>query len=131
MAMTGKDIIKALECCAGDGSCAECPYDVGCVNGNHRLAEDTLKLIKRQQAEIERLHEVINGFEEQAHKELMAYMQLSEKYQNAKSEAVKEFVERLREQSIMLQYDEMCYDYVEAVRMIEIEHTLKKLPEVK
>lgn len=128
MAMVDKDIIKALECCAGDGSCAECPYDVGCVNGNHRLAEDTLKLIKRQQAEIERLHEVINGFEEQAHKELMAYMQLSEKYQNAKSEAVKEFAERLKENfETYTDAEEQNALYVRSL----IDNLVKEMTEVK
>ena len=42
--------------------------------------------IRRQKAEIERLHEVINGFEEQSHKEFKDYMALSAKYINAKYE---------------------------------------------
>ncbi len=53
--------------------------------------------IKEHMAKNERLHEAINGFEEQSHKEFLDYMKLSEKYQNAKSEAVKEFAKRLKD----------------------------------
>ncbi len=56
--------------------------------------------IKEHMAKNERLHEVINGFEEQSHKEFLDYMELSEKYQNAKSEAIKEFAERFRKACI-------------------------------
>ena len=57
-----------------------------------------LRIVKEQQAKIERLHEVINGFEEQSHKELQDFLALSEKYTNAKSEAIKEFAKRLKKQ---------------------------------
>lgn len=86
MAMADKDIIKALECCAGDGSCAECPYDVGCVNGNHRLAEDTLKLIKRQQAEINRLKRYDEERDIRLHARLTALTRVK---------AIKEFAEEI------------------------------------
>ena len=42
--------------------------------------------IKEQQTQIERLHEVINGLEEQSHKELLKFAALSEKYTDAKAE---------------------------------------------
>lgn len=96
------EIVKALEICnslsqrCGDG----CPYYTVIYKNGKRcsemMIEDTLDLIKRQQAEIERLHEVINGFEEQSHKELMEYMRLSEKYETARAEAVREFAEMLK-----------------------------------
>lgn len=79
--MTDNEIIKALECCATDDGddCFQCPYgnivyksaNGGCVN---RCRKDALDLINRQKAEIERL---------------------LQKLQQAKSEAIKEFAERL------------------------------------
>ena len=54
--MTDSDIIKAMECCISEGECAACPIRrpeiIGCVD---RLIASALDLIKRQQAEIERL----------------------------------------------------------------------------
>jgi hypothetical protein len=44
-------------------------------------------------SEVERLHEVINGFEEQSANELQQFLTLSEKYENAKTE-----VERLEKE---------------------------------
>ena len=95
--ITDEDVIKALEICnslsrrCGDG----CPYyTVPYKNGkrcSEMMIDDTLNLINRQKTVIERLHEVINGFEEQSHKELMDFMNLSEKYTNAKAE-----IERLK-----------------------------------
>lgn len=51
--MTDNEIIKALECCTGDGLCCECPMwqmlSANCIVELNRLA---LELIKRQQAEL-------------------------------------------------------------------------------
>lgn len=93
--MTDEQIVKAMEYCASTKPCKECPI---CNKDNCAIAltRNAFDLIKRQQAEIERLHEVINGFEEQSHKELMEYMRLSEKYETARAEAVREFAERLK-----------------------------------
>ena len=78
--MTDEQIIKALECCATDDGddCFQCPYgnivykpgDGGCVN---RCRKEALDLINRQKAEVE------NEIKE------------------IKSEAIKEFAERLDE----------------------------------
>ena len=50
--MSDEDIIKALECCTGDGLCCECPMwqmlSANCIVELNRLA---LEIIKRQQAE--------------------------------------------------------------------------------
>lgn len=52
--MTDNEIIKALECCTVKNSCAGCPLrkETICTETRKFLAFD---LIKRQQAEIERL----------------------------------------------------------------------------
>ena len=60
--------------------------------------------IKEHMAEIERLHEVINGFEEQSHKEFLAYMELSEKYLNAKSEANRKIASSITNTLIEYEY---------------------------
>ena len=51
--MTDNEIIKALENCMNGGACVNCPYQGQCETGI--LAEVAVDLIKRQQAEIERL----------------------------------------------------------------------------
>ena len=55
--MTDEQIIKALECCIADiTDCENCPYhivgDGDCVN---KTKADAIGLIRRQQAEIDRL----------------------------------------------------------------------------
>ena len=58
--LTDEEIVKAWECHIRDGvTCGkDCPYrekDISCLGGRH--ARDTLDLIHRQKAEIERLTE--------------------------------------------------------------------------
>ena len=56
--MTDSDIINALECCAKFAQCTGCGYykerDRCCVDA---VMEDAVAMLKRQQAEIERLKE--------------------------------------------------------------------------
>lgn len=54
--MTDNEIIKALECCSSDdANCDDCPANKYCTNDDFCLTGAILDLIKRQQAEIERL----------------------------------------------------------------------------
>lgn len=56
--MTDNEIIKALECCTDEWyeNCNECPYSIDTVSCERmKLLEDSLDLINRQKAEIERL----------------------------------------------------------------------------
>ena len=79
--MTDAKIIKALECCTkGNTSdvCSDCPLlltDI-CTEEENGVMKLALDLINRQQAEIERLHSY-------------------DAYKYAKSEAYKEFAERV------------------------------------
>ena len=95
--MTDEQIIKALECCATDDGddCFQCPYgnivykpgNGGCVN---RCRKDALNLINRQKAEIEYLKSIKLPYGIQ--------IEVSAKIENQlKSEAIKEFAERLKE----------------------------------
>ena len=97
--MNDKDIIKALECCnSTDSDCLnKCPYFNYTAKCSQAMIKDTLDLINRQQAEIKKLQEHIQKCDtvEQRADELIA--QLQKELKTAKSEAVKEFAERLKE----------------------------------
>ena len=54
MSMTDEQIVKALECCAKNIRCDECPFK-GIKNCMGELYIKSFDLIKRQQAEIEEL----------------------------------------------------------------------------
>ena len=59
--MTDNEIIKALECCTDESyeNCNECPYSIDTLSCERiKLLEDSLDLINRKQAEIERLNKV-------------------------------------------------------------------------
>lgn len=81
--MTDNEIIKALECCIND-DCDNCPDTFG--NCEHNAMRNALDLINRQKAEIERLTKANERFAE----EFDSY------YAYVKSEAIKEFAERLK-----------------------------------
>ena len=85
--MKDSDIIKALECCL-ELNCKECPcwaeeVDACCYGINEDVLLD---LIKRQQAEIEKLR----GWEN---------LLKAEKHSLIKAEAIKEFTKRLKKEA--------------------------------
>lgn len=94
--MTDNEIIKALECCSHrneDFPCDGCPaYNIAqmCMEN---LMSDALDLINRQKAEIERLSIESETLVTQLK---VAYEQIH-KLNMAKSEAIKEFGERLKQ----------------------------------
>lgn len=85
--MDEKDILKALECCTAYGwfTCTHCSQKCLkiCKGVNPKA---TLELIKSQQTEIKRLNTNMDSMVAE-HSRLIA---------NAKSEAIKEFAERLK-----------------------------------
>ena len=101
--MTEEQIIKALEYCFTRGfdesTCYECPFYTATAKCTEDLRESVLDLINRQKAEIERLKRDI-AIHEHVHEESNAAYQVLVK--QAKSEAIKEFAERLKEK---LQWD--------------------------
>lgn len=85
---TDEEIIKALECCMRGNHCeGYCPYDdeyddfEECTS---KLTKDALDLINRQKAELEDLREIV-------------FTDRTEAIKKLKSEAIKEFAERLKE----------------------------------
>ena len=102
--MTDNEILKALECCSAKGKCVRCTYDHfsdDCDGCTSILAKDSLDLINRQKAEIERLHsevkektEAIVFLKNQATGWSIDFCNLKQKLNTAKAEAINEFAER-------------------------------------
>lgn len=110
--MADNEIIKALECCANntnDSVCYEnkCPlFGQKCID---ILSKNALDLINRQKAEIERLKTVKKHIDTVIHRdcEYVSNESYNEAFQkalarlydntNAKSEAIKEFAEKIDE----------------------------------
>ena len=91
--MTDNEIIKALECCTDESyeNCNECPYSTDTLSCERlKLLEDSLDLINRQKAEIERLKKEVSVARD-------AYISIQDRYEHTKTEAYKEFAERLNE----------------------------------
>lgn len=134
--MTDEQIIKALECCATDDgdNCSQCPYgnivyksgNGGCVN---RCRKDALDLIDRQKIENEGLQERISYLEESIDCSRKEYNNLLQKSQQAKSEAIKEFAERLKGYAIGENGSkEKAYFFVEVQ---DIDNLVKEMTEVQ
>lgn len=124
--MTDNEIIKTLEClCGGGDSCTECAYHKKYRFDECRkqVAKDTLGLVKRQQAEIERLK-----IENQSLRGAANSYKLH--YNEARNEAVKEFVERLKK---IIRLDDDCqYDCVNCYYecgdyVIDIDNLVKEM----
>lgn len=133
--MTDNEIIKALECCPAHIKCEECPMKQkhNCMS---KLNKDALDLINRQKAEIERLqknceeliykieyllcHATGNKFSKYTYtiQEMLSFVDdyiqdccdeaIEETKANVKSEAIKEFAERLKDE--MRLEDDCRYD---------------------
>lgn len=137
--MTDNEIIKALECCAC-GYCYRdgCPlanddgYDDDISKCTSKLSENALDLVNRQRAEIERLHsevkektETIVFLKDQAVGWSIDFCNLKAKLDTAKSEAIKEFAERLRD----VAYIPKPYGMAEVVDMYTIDNLVKEMTE--
>ena len=85
--MTDNEIIKALERCE-NADCFGCPFDgeMDCV---HKSAKLILDLINRQKAKLERL----------ADRNVELWGENRNAYNKDKSEAIKEFVDRLNKEA--------------------------------
>ena len=88
--MTDNEIIKAFECCVINKNCGGCPLQstntYGCVK---MTGANALALINRQKAEIESLTIDMNAAR-------LGMIAEHERLQTARSEAIKEFAERLK-----------------------------------
>ena len=130
--MTDNEIIKALECCLILHKCDECPCDFD-TNGKTFCKDLGLKifdLIKRRQIYIERLQEYYRRYNdlkeetEELHIEVEyareKISQMKEFIITAKSESVREFAEKLKQQAFDdLKHDPILTRYVVSVDDIE------------
>lgn len=111
--MTDEQIIKALDCCHSElgNMCSICPlFDPDNDYCEDELHKNALNLINRQKAENE---------------------WLLQKLQQAKSEAIKEFAERLKSISIGLEIGDDKKVKMMAVSTTAIDKIAKEMTEVK
>lgn len=103
--MNDAEIIKALEYCVSHKGCAD---DCPCVIAEKPcVANDLIKLlnlIKRQQAEIERLKKIQQRQADLIIEERGRRYELASQFTIAKSEAIKEFAEKLKANFAKLDY---------------------------
>ena len=127
--MSDKEIIKALKCCShrnGDLPCEGCPaYSIAqmCMED---LMSDAIDLITHQKAEIERLEKELMKCK--LEKEMM-YQTVKE----IKSEATKEFAERLKEGELYMRINfpntkNGIEDYI--VLSDDIDNLVKEMTEI-
>lgn len=119
--MTDNDIKKALELCAtlDSGNCKKCPCREICKENDGTLTKSILDLINRQKAEIERLRNSTKDIF------MKATTHMNDICDKIKSEAIKEFAERLKEK---LQWD-VEFDN-KLVFESDIENLVKEMTEV-
>ena len=129
--LTDEQIIKALEYCFTRGfdesTCYECPFYTATAKCTEDLRDSVLDLINRQAAEIENLKIEIERLKNQN------TLLLKKKCKNLntarkiiKSEAIKEFVERLKKHSFV---DNLSLDGKETVYVDDIDNLVKEMTE--
>lgn len=123
--MTDEQIIKALECYSDTKEvlCKDCAYrsEARC---RRTMAKDTLDLINRQKAEIERLRDYNENL-------LTANTALSNEILDIKFEVIKEFAERLKAIVTINNTDDGYLDYAVdyTCLMEDIDSLVKEMTE--
>ena len=125
--MTDKEIIKALECCHTGEECYKCEFQPskqdrkGTVGCSLQMMKQALGLINRQKAEIERLNE--------ENKRLLSMLfrkarGVSKVVKNIiKTEAIKEFAERLKKKGFADEY----YEHESIVYVQDIDNLVREM----
>ena len=109
--MTDKEIIKALGLCFNINhnaglNCGECPYKKD--KCSLALYNDTIDLINRQQAEIDRLTNYNRCIDAQCR-------DLLDKEEKAKAKAIKEFAEKLKDVFVTIDGTFECWEIEEHI----------------
>lgn len=115
--MTEREIIKGLECCYTGYGCKDCPYYCGNEDCPELVIKDALDLINRQKAEIERLEEMYDS-------SVSSERNVVDNIGYEKSEAIKEFAEKLKEKATSTFYEEHKYVDTE-----DIDNLVKEMTE--
>ena len=122
--MTDEQIIKALERCFIVGSCsgcAGCPLkpkrqeDANCID---KLVTNTIALINRQQAEIDRLKAESKLVQTNIYKKTLESGLVKE----ARTEAIKEFAKKLKENYSYIKCSMVSYLECSADKYVKISH---------
>ena len=116
--MTYNEIIKALECCSNDddgSGCGDCPLGDKYPYCDDVLDGQIIDLIHRKNAEIERLTDSLNA--------TIAGQETLQRYiAIAKANAIKEFAERLKEESWQGRWEIIAH-----VDVDEIDNLVKEM----
>ncbi len=115
--MTDDEILLALDCCDYE-MCEDCPY-IEVSACQYKLCRDAFNLINRQKAEIERLQ----GKVEELSEVLSDTIKI--RYKEARTEAVKEFAERLKDE--VTYYEDTCGNFVPFVDCRDIDNLVKEM----
>ena len=151
--MIDNEIIKALECCGNESwsSCHPCPYRENRFERHcaFELSQDALDLINRQKSEIEKLEELLRLEAEGANtlNDVIAEQQaeledlreivfmdrteeIKKKNKELKTEAVKEFAERLKNKikTECNPYGKPTFDYDTSITIMRyIDNLVKEM----
>ena len=121
---TDEEIIKALEYCNADrNECDKCVFQRECESNPFysAVAEHALDLINRQKSEIERLKKEVSVARD-------AYISIQDRYEHTKTEAYKEFANKLEEKcGIFTPLGVNWIEEVKAVRVSDIDKILKEM----
>ena len=124
--MTDKEIVKALECCSQDNiDCEECPANGICDNDDFCFTGAILDLINRQKAEKQAMLDHIKVLQYENEK-LKADADMADGYADAliertRTEAIKEFAERLKNQT--------AYYWLDEINIGDIDNLVKEMTE--
>ena len=138
---TDEQIIKALECCIAQEnfeeiSCEICPYERVC-DCKEIVLQNALDLINRQKAEIENLKQIIDEEDREIlklQKRIVFWREdLNYQPEKIKSEAIKEFAEKVKEE---IRFDDCEYDCADCnygcrKTMLAIDNLVKEMTEGK
>lgn len=126
--MTDNEIIKALERCFTRGfdesTCYECPFYTATAKCAEDLRDSVLNLISRQNNLIEQLGNDVN-------RKYNLLCKMEEILRNLKSEAIKEFAERLKRTSIGLEIGDDKKFKMTVVSTVAIDSIAKEMTEVQ
>lgn len=133
--MTDNEIIKALECCFtndfGKTNCNKCAFYTATAKCMDDMQNAVIALFNRQKAEIERLNSKLAA-KDNINDYNTAQLRIArEKLRSAKSEAIKEFAERLKRTSIGLEIGDDKKFKMTVVSTIAIDNLVKEMTEEK
>ena len=125
--MTDDEIIKNAEY-HKLGNCSRCDYKNYGSNCLHELLNDSIKMAKRLCEDVADLEEGYNDGIVCISRYKAENERLLQKLQQAKSEAIKEFAERLKKHNFV---DNLSLDGKETVYVDDIDNLVKEMTEVQ